>query len=169
MPLPSELVTPPVTKTYFGIGLVIPPGFFRFYHRRRPMRADAGPRLWPRHDGRVDPHQALRSLGRHGVADRVSTRNGPLIWPKSLEPWHLRCQQRRCHPSAPARLPKAPTAAQMSSSVSGDSRLAPTLRCSAAMVTTFLAQPIVLRLGLLALALLLAACNPGNSTGGGGY
>ncbi|HEX5396156.1 MAG TPA: hypothetical protein VFX74_03600, partial [Candidatus Limnocylindria bacterium] len=33
MPLPSELVTPPVTKTYFGIGLVIPPGFFRFYHR----------------------------------------------------------------------------------------------------------------------------------------
>ena len=37
------------------------------------------------------------------------------------------------------------------------------------MVTTFLAQPIVLRLGLLALALLLAACNPGNSTGGGGY
>ena len=28
MPLPSELVTPPVTKTYFGIGLD-PPGFFR--------------------------------------------------------------------------------------------------------------------------------------------
>ncbi len=29
MPLPSELVTPPVTKTYFGIGLLKPPGFFR--------------------------------------------------------------------------------------------------------------------------------------------
>ena len=37
------------------------------------------------------------------------------------------------------------------------------------MITTLLAQPIVLRLGLLAVALVLAACNPGNTTGGGGY
>jgi predicted small secreted protein len=36
-------------------------------------------------------------------------------------------------------------------------------------ISTFLAQPIVMCLGLLALATLLAACNPGNSTGGAGY
>src|SRR5688572_19545191 len=45
MPLPSELVTPPVTKTYFGIGLVIPPGFFRFY--QRPMVANAAEPITP--------------------------------------------------------------------------------------------------------------------------
>jgi hypothetical protein len=43
------------------------------------------------------------------------------------------------------------------------------MRIGLAMITSFLAQPAVLRLGLLALALLLAACNPGNSTGSGGY
>ena len=44
------------------------------------------------------------------------------------------------------------------------------MRAMCGMITTFLAQPMVLRLapiGLLAIALLLAACNPGNSTGGG--
>ncbi len=46
------------------------------------------------------------------------------------------------------------------------------MRSLRAMITTFLAQPIVLRLAplaLIALGLLLAGCNPGNSTGGGGY
>ncbi len=37
------------------------------------------------------------------------------------------------------------------------------------MITTFLAQPVVVRLALLVMALLLAACTPGNSTGGNGY
>ena len=35
MPLPSEEVTPPVTKTYFAMGLV-PPGVFPILSKRGP-------------------------------------------------------------------------------------------------------------------------------------
>src|SRR5438093_1635255 len=47
MPLPSELVTPPVTKTYFGIGLKLR-GFsdsIRARSRPRPMARLLGVRL----------------------------------------------------------------------------------------------------------------------------
>src|SRR5687767_9631524 len=37
MPLPSEEVTPPVTKTYFAIGSVLR-GFFKCYRKRRTKR-----------------------------------------------------------------------------------------------------------------------------------
>jgi hypothetical protein len=36
------------------------------------------------------------------------------------------------------------------------------------MIFQFLADPAVRRVALLVLAVVLAACNPGNSTGGGG-
>jgi hypothetical protein len=36
------------------------------------------------------------------------------------------------------------------------------------MIFQFLTDPAVQRVSLLVLALLLAACDPGNSTGGGG-
>src|SRR5258706_13259260 len=71
MPLPSEEVTPPVTKTYFATGLLLR-GFFSCY-RKRPSRARRARRRPPASDG------GMRSLGRRealqrGVQDRVAAR-----------------------------------------------------------------------------------------------
>src|SRR5512143_731944 len=75
MPLPSEEVTPPVTKTYFAMGLVLR-GFFEWYRkdpdpaRRRlhdPARTD-GRRDLRGLAGDVDPRVRRREGGGRGVA-----------------------------------------------------------------------------------------------------
>jgi hypothetical protein len=49
MPLPSEEVTPPVTKTYFAMGQVLR-GFFRCY--RKVLRT-SNPGVWAGADGKA--------------------------------------------------------------------------------------------------------------------
>src|SRR5512132_1161333 len=58
MPLPSEEVTPPVTKTYFAIGSG-PPGFFECYSKDPPARSPGA-----------------RSGGRRGRRERRPARLG---------------------------------------------------------------------------------------------
>src|SRR5512143_2492567 len=69
MPLPSEEVTPPVTKTYFAMGLVLR-GFFEWY-RKDP----SGTRRRLHGPARTDGRRDLRDLAG-GVDPRVRRGEG---------------------------------------------------------------------------------------------
>src|SRR3954462_9104200 len=73
MPLPSEEVTPPVTKTYFAMGSG-PPGFFQCY-RKRPLGGKAEQRDARPVAGRLEgPGRSLlpqREAPRGSSADRA--------------------------------------------------------------------------------------------------
>ena len=83
MPLPTEEVTPPVTKMYFGMGRVLR-GFFQCYRigpRRNPIRVridraaarivNVGRREWPAHAGVavVSPGPAASTASTVGLVE----------------------------------------------------------------------------------------------------
>ena len=84
MPLPSEEVTPPVTKTYFAMGQVLR-GFFRCY---RIPDADANwwrPRATVRGIGRVEPGATLAVRHASGARyDEVAPTAGRRATSRSL-------------------------------------------------------------------------------------